>query len=385
MIIQCTAKMLNELKIEPEMDAAAESPLFAWHCNLIKVERRKMVLLVNDLTRICVVLYGLTAPYFKRFSELARTAMGEVLLAEGIDPAVVERYLADGGEVHYTKTGDKSLLGKMNRIAMDMEFFTEDLLEPAALVQERLSHCFNQRFQAGYDKDYIVPIEELRKQMVNNMGTEAPPRLQLVKKNEKKRDLCEHCQQKGITHHLTLLDGRELKLCSDCFNQEMASSLGLELEPFEQREIAFKNTKGKQFKFLVSRLVLPMMICYEAEEFRRDRQPGRKISQMAQLPCDEKQLWQEFCAKVKRYLDKDYLKKEKDFYGGLRLQLARDEAAGYLIWSDDNQGSIHDVVIDGKKFTWDELGRMLSPYEGFQFQLKILDRTEDLSEEPENR
>jgi len=35
------------------------------------------------------------------------------------------------------------------------------------------------------------------------------------------------------------------------------------------------------------------------------------------------------------------------------------------------------VIIDGKPFTWDEFGRMITSYEGWQFRLKIVDKTDE--------
>ena len=44
---------------------------------------------------------------------------------------------------------------------------------------------------------------------------------------------------------------------------------------------------------------------------------------------------------------------------------------------DDNSEN-HKVIIDGQSFSWDDLGRMLNAYEGFQFKLMIFDMTDDI-------
>ncbi len=36
------------------------------------------------------------------------------------------------------------------------------------------------------------------------------------------------------------------------------------------------------------------------------------------------------------------------------------------------------VVVDGQEISWDEFGRMISSYEGWQFKLEILDRSDEL-------
>ena len=36
------------------------------------------------------------------------------------------------------------------------------------------------------------------------------------------------------------------------------------------------------------------------------------------------------------------------------------------------------VVIDGREISWDELGRMLATFEGWQFKLEFRDRSEEV-------
>jgi hypothetical protein len=36
------------------------------------------------------------------------------------------------------------------------------------------------------------------------------------------------------------------------------------------------------------------------------------------------------------------------------------------------------LVIDGREITWEEFGRMLMTFEGFQFKLEICDRSEEV-------
>jgi hypothetical protein len=35
------------------------------------------------------------------------------------------------------------------------------------------------------------------------------------------------------------------------------------------------------------------------------------------------------------------------------------------------------VVIDGREISWEQFGRMLMTFEGWQFKLQILDRSEE--------
>ncbi|MCD8509707.1 MAG: hypothetical protein LRY73_07405 [Bacillus sp. (in: Bacteria)] len=66
MLIQCTKKMLDELKRKPEEQVEEEAPLTSWHANIITLQRRKTLVLVNDQNRYTVVLHGLKAKDIKK-------------------------------------------------------------------------------------------------------------------------------------------------------------------------------------------------------------------------------------------------------------------------------------------------------------------------------
>ena len=45
------------------------------------------------------------------------------------------------------------------------------------------------------------------------------------------------------------------------------------------------------------------------------------------------------------------------------------EVEGRLVWRDDRPG--YDVVVDGRRLTWEEFGDALEPFEGWTFRLSI--------------
>jgi hypothetical protein len=47
-------------------------------------------------------------------------------------------------------------------------------------------------------------------------------------------------------------------------------------------------------------------------------------------------------------------------------------------WDQSKDGSVPLLVIDGKEVSWDELGRMLMTFEGWQFRLAICDRSDEV-------
>ena len=46
--------------------------------------------------------------------------------------------------------------------------------------------------------------------------------------------------------------------------------------------------------------------------------------------------------------------------------------------NDDYYGHPPLIVIDGKEIKWEDFGRMLMTYEGFNFKLEIFDRSDEI-------
>ena len=51
---------------------------------------------------------------------------------------------------------------------------------------------------------------------------------------------------------------------------------------------------------------------------------------------------------------------------------------GKIEWDDAHDGRVPLLIIDGREITWDELGRMLMSFEGWQFKLTVADKSEEL-------
>ena len=47
-------------------------------------------------------------------------------------------------------------------------------------------------------------------------------------------------------------------------------------------------------------------------------------------------------------------------------------------WDDAQDGRLPLLVIDGREIDWDQFGRMLMSYEGWQFKLTLADKSEEL-------
>ena len=168
MLIQCTKALLDKLGLSPDELKPAQGhenmpeALLAWHAGLVNIDRRKTVVLMNNASRYPVVIYRPKPQDFSRMRELIHKAIVEALRMEGISEAVIDRYMADAGEIQFSKTANKSLVAKLNKAVKDV-YWVGEYLDSSTPIQRYFS------IQAGrmpqnlpYDEFYY-PINELLK------------------------------------------------------------------------------------------------------------------------------------------------------------------------------------------------------------------------------
>lgn len=163
MLIQCTKKLLDVLERKP-VTHEEENLLFSWHANLITLNRRKTIVLVNDKNRYVVVLYGLKAKDFKRLDEVILNAIRLVLLDECIDEEIVEEYIRQAGKVVYGKTKNSIYVGKMNA-ACNVVYLYEDLLLDNTVYQTFVSKAASRYWVGKQEEGYTSPSKEMFKDL----------------------------------------------------------------------------------------------------------------------------------------------------------------------------------------------------------------------------
>jgi hypothetical protein len=78
--------------------------------------------------------------------------------------------------------------------------------------------------------------------------------------------------------------------------------------------------------------------------------------------------------RIRRALALRHLKYDKQLGWRIDDFLAR----GRITWDDEQDGRLPLLVIDGHEITWEQFGRMLMSFEGWQFKLEIHDRSKEI-------
>lgn len=167
MLIQCTKKLLDQLNIK-SVELIDEEPLFSWHANLIRIDRRKTIVLTNDKNRYVIVLYGLKAKNFRKLDEIIIQAIYEAFKSSCIKEEIIEQFINCSKEVIYTKTKNNSLVARLNHACNEVYFFGR-ALNNASVFQNRVSVKASQSLVNDNGK-YVVPIEEMYKGLEELFG-----------------------------------------------------------------------------------------------------------------------------------------------------------------------------------------------------------------------
>ena len=109
MLIQCTKKLLDRMKVDPAAARKAgelffEDDFFCWHANIITADRRKVLVFVNNSTRLTVIAYRPKPSVYKDLGEILKAGIRELFAALGIHDDVTERYIQKDNVVTFFKT-----------------------------------------------------------------------------------------------------------------------------------------------------------------------------------------------------------------------------------------------------------------------------------------
>ena len=141
MHLQCTKKMLDFLK--PRItEKNTDNDIFAWHINYMTILRKKFFVLMHDLTRYTVVLYGLKKSDFKDPIYLLQKAIIIAMEVDGFPQELVLNYVNNIKEVTFNKTKDRKLVSHLNRAMQEASWYAQEHLYDQ-IFQPEISQIVN--------------------------------------------------------------------------------------------------------------------------------------------------------------------------------------------------------------------------------------------------
>jgi hypothetical protein len=167
-------------------------------------------------------------------------------------------------------------------------------------------------------------------------------------------------------------DLESLHLCNECFNEMNASELGVKVNKFVDA-ISVTDNEGINRHFELKQRVYPSGIFLEAAE---RIEYGYQFAVHGEHGEDPELLFQQLLNKIKYGLAQTYIKQDMDL-GYKHSVMTSDKIVGRIDYSEET-GDAPILVIDGKPYTWEEVGKIMISNEGFQFKIEVADMTDDL-------
>jgi hypothetical protein len=188
---------------------------------------------------------------------------------------------------------------------------------------------------------------------------------------------CESCGRlvKSFdTVQLSSEDRRATLLCSKCYNEFAAKRMGLDFQHVDFDPVTLRDADGISHEFEFRTHVFGEKASIEAVEIRNGQPEGYQFTVHGDAEGDMLHLFGKLFEKMRRALERRHIEK-----GDLtRYQITKESIVrGQITWDDNEDGRIPCLVVDGKELSWEEFGRMLMTYEGFNFKLEIFERFDE--------
>jgi hypothetical protein len=196
---------------------------------------------------------------------------------------------------------------------------------------------------------------------------------------KKNSDRCESCGKDVQDIDVVYLSSQDLKrksrlLCTKCFNETISEACGLEFRHPAFDPIDVSDSEGISHRFVFKTVLVPTGLSIEAIEIGTEHPEGYRFQVLGDPDGDHLHLFQRLYERIQRALRRKHLEKGEE--GEVRIGDAQIVRA--RISSNDGSARLGPaLVIDGKSVSWEEFGRMLLTYEGFQFKMEIYDRCEE--------
>jgi hypothetical protein len=189
---------------------------------------------------------------------------------------------------------------------------------------------------------------------------------------------CDACHQPTPAHDVVnygSMEGGYRRLCGRCFNGAAASRLGLQgFEHVVFEPVRMVDGRGTEHEFWFRTRLFGPGVAIDAFELRDGNPAGYEFQVIGEPDDDPLELLGKLIGKMRRALALTHL---EDTDHGPQVN-DRLILRGTVDSDPDEDHRVPMVIIDGREISWDELGRMVAAFEGWQFKLEFRDRSEEV-------
>jgi hypothetical protein len=199
-----------------------------------------------------------------------------------------------------------------------------------------------------------------------------------TKSGQNQQIRCARCGQVTPSYEIVNYGSMEhgyREICLGCLNTEMAEVMGLEgFDHANFEPVGLTDCAGEVHEFHFRTNLFGPGVAIDAFELRNGLPSGYQFQIIGNPEDDLLGLLGQLVQKMRRGLSTKHI---VDSQHGLQIADHR-VVRGKIEWDDAHNGRMPLLIIDGREVTWDELGRMLMSFEGWQFKLTVADKSEEL-------
>ena len=190
--------------------------------------------------------------------------------------------------------------------------------------------------------------------------------------------ICDACHQPTPAHDVVnygSMEGGYRKLCGRCFNGAAASRLGLQgFEHVVFEPVRMVDGRGAEHEFRFRNWLCGTGLAIDAFEMREGSPAGYRFQVIGEPDDDPLELLGKLIGKMRRALALTHLE-DTDLGPQVNDGLV---LLGTVDSDPEEDHGVPMVVVDGSELSWDELGRMVATFEGWQFKLEFRDRSDEV-------
>ena len=190
--------------------------------------------------------------------------------------------------------------------------------------------------------------------------------------------ICDACHQPTPAHDVVnygSMEGGYRKLCGRCFNGAAASRLGLQgFEHVVFEPVRMVDGRGTEHEFRFRSWLCGTGLAIDAFELRDGSPAGYRFQVIGEPDDDPLELLGKLIGKMRRALALTHLE-DTDLGPQVNDGLV---LLGTVDSDPEEDHGVPMVVVDGSELSWDELGRMVATFEGWQFKLEFRDRSDEV-------
>ena len=175
--------------------------------------------------------------------------------------------------------------------------------------------------------------------------------------------------------HYGSMEGGYRDLCNRCFNEEVAETGDIDFSHVQFEALEISDAAGTPHRFHFEVRLLGDKVSLQAFELVKGDPGGYEFQVLGDAEADLFELMGQMVPRIRRLLARQHLKTDTHMSG---LHIADFMVRGRITWDDNEDGRLPMLVIDGKEISWDQFGRMVMSFEGWQFRFEIKDRSEEV-------